>query len=246
MNCEQAKALLDTYIDGELGPDERAQLEQHLETCAECRATLARLRRFRDFFIANGPRYSPPPELKTKVLARLEIAKRREATAWLRKPWLYAGILLLGGLLLSWWRISADSEKAIAQQAVSNFVRAAALEHLCDVVSPDPGVVGSWLTSKLDFSPPVVLPGLGFQMRGGRLDVVQNRKVAGLVYKRNKDLLTVFVWPAGGQPLRPNSRFLDGKQVSAWTQADLNFVAVSNMSGQGLDEVVDRLKNAIK
>jgi anti-sigma factor RsiW len=246
MNCEQAKSLLDTYIDRELGPDEMAQIEQHLETCPECKTALARLRQFREFFIANGPRYTPPPDLKVKVLARLEILKRRDAMAWLRKPWVYAGILLAVCSFLGWCRVSVDQEKAIAAQAVSNYARAAVLEHLCDVVSPDPAIVKPWLTAKLDFSPPVVLPGLGFQMRGGRLDVIENRKVAGLVYKRDKDLVTVFVWPADGKRLSQRTWSLDGKQVSAFNHADLNFVAVSNMSGPGLSELVDRLRNEIK
>jgi anti-sigma factor RsiW len=83
---------------------------------------------------------------------------------------------------------------------------------------------------------------MNFQMRGGRLDVIQNRKVAALTYKRDKDLVTVFVWPSAGQPLAEKSWSLNGYQVCAWNAGRLNFVAVSNMNEHDLDEVVDRMR----
>ena len=36
---------LSEYLDGELAPSVRAELEQHLLQCAECEATLADIRR---------------------------------------------------------------------------------------------------------------------------------------------------------------------------------------------------------
>src|SRR5262245_19008366 len=37
MDCEQALKLISALIDGELAPDEKAQLEEHLKGCADCR-----------------------------------------------------------------------------------------------------------------------------------------------------------------------------------------------------------------
>ena len=127
------------------------------------------LRQLREFFIANAPHYPAPPELKGKVLARLEVARRSNLIALVRQPWLYAAALLIISLALTWLKFFPNQEDQIASQAVANFKRAALLERVCDVVSPDPGVLKPWFVGKLDFSPPVVLPGLNFQMRGGRL-----------------------------------------------------------------------------
>lgn len=44
MNCRQARELLSPYIDGELPAAERAQLEDHLEQCEDCRSELGELR----------------------------------------------------------------------------------------------------------------------------------------------------------------------------------------------------------
>jgi anti-sigma factor (TIGR02949 family) len=245
MNCEEADRFLDAYLDGELEPAKRAELEQHLAGCTECQQKLDRLRQLREFFTANAPHYPAPPELKGKVLARIEIRRRSTFIALVRQPWLYAATLLVVSLVLAWLKFLPNEPELLANQAVANYERAALLERVCDVVSPDPAVVKPWFTSKLDFSPPVVLPGLNFQMRGGRLDVINNRKVAAITYKRDKDLVTISAWPEAGKPVPKKDWTIRGNMVCTWNYKGLNFVAVSNMDDRGLDEVVDHIKDAI-
>jgi anti-sigma factor (TIGR02949 family) len=245
MNCDDADRFLDAYVDGELEPAKKAELEQHLASCPECEKKLAHLRRFREFFDANAPHFPAPPELKSKVLARLEVAKKSNFISLVRQPWLYAAALLIVGLFLAWIKFFPDQDKRIANQAVADYKRAALLERVCDIVSPDPGVVKPWFIGKIDFSPPVVLPGLDFKMRGGRLDVINNRKVAAVTYKRDKDLVTVFVWPDAGKPIPMKTWSIGGDMVCTWNVKGLNCVAVSNMTAQGLDEVVGHIKEAI-
>jgi anti-sigma factor (TIGR02949 family) len=245
MNCDEADRFLDAYLDGELEPAKKAELEQHLAGCPECQQKLAHLRQWRDFVAANAPHYPAPPELKGKVLARLEVARKSNLISLVRQPWLYAAALLVISLVLAWLKFFPNHEQEIADQAVANFKRAALLERVCDIVSPDPAVVKPWFVGKVDFSPPVVLPGLNFQMRGGRLDVINNRKVAAVTYKRNKDLVTVFVWPDAGKPIPMKNWSINGNTVCGWNVKGLNCVAVSNMTKQGLDEVVGHIKEAI-
>jgi anti-sigma factor (TIGR02949 family) len=95
MNCEESDRFLDAYLDGELEPDKRAELDQHLAGCPECKQKLDRSRQLREFFTANAPHYSAPPELKGKVLARLEATRRSNIVALVRRPWLYAAALLI-------------------------------------------------------------------------------------------------------------------------------------------------------
>lgn len=247
MNCDEADRFLDAYLDGELEPAKKAELEQHLAGCPEDQQKLAHLRRFREFFDANAPHYPAPPELKAKVLARLEVARKSNLISLVRQPWLYAAALLIISLFLAWLKFfpNQNQDELIADQAVANYKRAALLERVCDIVSPDPGVVKPWFVGKIDFSPPVVLPGLNFQMRGGRLDVINNRKVAAVTYKRDKDLVTVFVWPDAGKPIPMKTWSISGNRVCTWNVKGLNCVAVSNMAEQGLDEVVGHIKEAI-
>ncbi|HSB41365.1 MAG TPA: zf-HC2 domain-containing protein, partial [Methylomirabilota bacterium] len=43
MTCDEIRESLSAYLDEALGPEERARVDGHLETCAECRRELAGL-----------------------------------------------------------------------------------------------------------------------------------------------------------------------------------------------------------
>ena len=64
---------LSDYIDDELAPDERAALEAHLATCAECSATLDELRAVVARAAALVPR-PPEADLWPGIAPRLESA----------------------------------------------------------------------------------------------------------------------------------------------------------------------------
>ena len=111
-----------------------------------------------------------------------------------------------------------DKETALVLEAASDHSRAFLLELLCDVVSPDPGVVKQWLAAKLDFAPAVVgVSNPEFQLRGGRVDAIQKRKIAALVYGQSYDLVALFLWPAA-RPIAPVERFLDQRLSSLYLE----------------------------
>ncbi len=43
--CQELVELVTLYLEGGLGPDERARFEAHLQICDECRAYLDQIRR---------------------------------------------------------------------------------------------------------------------------------------------------------------------------------------------------------
>ena len=253
MNCDDAERFLDAYLDGELELSQQLELEQHLSGCPECQAALKQRREFRAFFNAAAPNFKAPPELREKILAIARAERSGEAKSkvtrlplW-RRPWLYAAALLVIGLSIAWTVFYGNREHRFAAQAVSDYLRALFVDHLCDVVSPDPKVVKSYLTAKLNFSPPVVdLASAGYQMRGGRIDVVQNRRVATLVYRRNKDIITLFMWPATYRQFTGSNQVMSGLRICTWNDANLNFIAVSTLSDAELDRFTDLFRGAIK
>jgi anti-sigma factor RsiW len=252
MNCDEAERFLDAYLDGELELSHQLELEKHLSGCPECEAALQERREFRDFFSAVAPSYKAPLELRQKILA----ITRKEPDAakpkirrlpWWRQPWLYAAALLAIGLPIGWKAFYGNREHRFAGQAVSDYLRALFVDHLCDVVSPDPQVVSSYLKAKLNFSPPVVdLASAGYQMRGGRIDLVENRRVATLIYRRNKDIITLFMWPATRHRFAGSNQAISGLTICTWNDVNLNFIAVSTLSDAELDQFIDGFRNAIK
>jgi anti-sigma factor RsiW len=44
LSCQELVELVTDYFEGALAPDERARVEQHLDTCAGCRRYVEQLR----------------------------------------------------------------------------------------------------------------------------------------------------------------------------------------------------------
>jgi anti-sigma factor RsiW len=112
MTCREREPQLDAYVDGELEPQERLEIERHLDRCAGCRETVEQTRAL----IADArrlPEIEPPADLFPAVRARIERRSGRQASAasgrWLRSV---AAILVVGlaGTLAFWLgRGSAES-----------------------------------------------------------------------------------------------------------------------------------------
>jgi len=72
MSCERIQDLLSPYLDGELSPNGRAEVEAHLAACPECSALLVRLRSAVEAFAAF-----PEVDLSVDLQARLAAIPER-------------------------------------------------------------------------------------------------------------------------------------------------------------------------
>lgn len=71
MSCNHAK-LLDAHLDGELDTERALALDDHLQGCAQCRATLARLSGLREALRRHAPLEPAPESLRARLAARYE------------------------------------------------------------------------------------------------------------------------------------------------------------------------------
>ena len=262
MNCEEAIKLMDGYLDGELDPLTSQTIEQHLRDCRNCdlayktHGSLIRA-------IGNAtPYYKAPAELRERIQSSLreEIAERltrndaRDAqplfprrqpelrTILLGTPWnwlglaaaiIFAAIITLN-LVPRLQRPGAD--QFLATQLIASHVRSLMANHLTDVASSDQHTVKPWLDAKLDFAPAVIdLSSEGFPLVGGRLDYLDNRPVAALVYQRHKHFINLFVWPAASDSAKTTKAIThQGYQLLHWADPDFNYWAVSDVTDSEL------------
>lgn len=100
------EGVLEAYLDGETEEEERRELEQHLETCIECRERLVEvttLSRSVSALLAElepGP-VQPPPwhELEERAAERMTAPQRR---SWVRPGLAWAASLFLV-FSIGWW-----------------------------------------------------------------------------------------------------------------------------------------------
>ncbi|HKD62605.1 MAG TPA: anti-sigma factor [Candidatus Acidoferrales bacterium] len=171
------------------------------------------------------------------------ISSKRAAWNWLAVA---AAVLLM--LTVTWrivpglsWRGNSD---LLTEEIVSSHIRSLQPDHLFDVKSTDQHTVKPWFNGKLDFSPPVRdLAEDGYPLVGGRLDYVDHRAVAALVYQRRQHLINVFIWPEGkesGQPARMKS--VHGYNMVAWEANGMYHCAVSDLNRGELEQFAELLR----
>ena len=112
------------------------------------------------------------------------------------------------------------------------------VDHLVDVPSSDQHTVKPWFNGKLDFAPSVTdLADNGFPLAGGRLDYIDNRTVAALVYQRRKHSINLFIWPSSGVPDEPVQQLsLNSYNLVHWTTSGTSYWAVSDVNSTDLSE----------
>lgn len=146
------------------------------------------------------------------------------------------------------WRVALflpteTADDRLIQEVTASHVRSLMVSHLVDIPSSDRHVVKPWFTGKLDFAPSVAdLTEQGFPLVGGRLDYVNGRAVAGLVYKRREHVINVFLWPSAAAV---ETRLLahQGYQLVCWTQSGMTYWAISDLNSRELQEFVHHIQS---
>jgi mycothiol system anti-sigma-R factor len=258
MNCEEAIKLMDGYLDGELEPMTSQRIEEHLRECHKCEQAYEADTALAHAISRGAPYYKAPTELRERIQFSLRDAigvralrsAARETHALLTSP-RAARRLVLPEIPWNWFALAAAivlaaiiassvlprlrpsaSEQFLATQLIASHVRSLMADHLTDVASSDQHTVKPWLDTKLDFAPPVVdLSNEGFPLIGGRLDYLDNRPVAALVYGRRKHFINLFVWPAASNESKaPKTITREGYQLLHWADPDFDYWAVSDVN----------------
>ena len=105
---------------------------------------------------------------------------------------------------------------------------------------------GSWFNGKVAIAPPVMdLTAQGFTLLGGRLDYVDGRSVASIVYRRRAHVINLFVAQEAASADRA-AKFdtMQGFNIRRWRAQGLEFFAVSDISADELQEFVDKFDAA--
>jgi anti-sigma factor RsiW len=254
MNCNEVGILVAAYADRELDRLREHAIEKHLHGCAGCAAIHHNVLALRARLRAELPYFPASPALRARVQATLGAMRAavppRPRLATDRWRWLTGGALAgCTATMLAWvlgtavidWRTNED----LAVDAVASHVRATLGNHLIEVASSDQHTVKPWLSARLDYSPPVRdLANEGFALTGGRLDTLERRPIATLVYRYRQHTIDVFVRPESAHAAPTALRTVRGFQVAHASGSGMDWIAVSDVSADVLSPFVQRLARA--
>jgi anti-sigma factor RsiW len=249
MDCPTCEAMVDAYVDGELTATESADFERALTACPDCRKRLDRARAVGNL-LRDLPAEPAPDLLRTRIERELRGIAGRIPAARLgeRMRWMAVAASLIVAVGIGWAGGALTERGGRESDAlVASYLRVAMAEHTVDVASSDRHTVKPWYAGRIDYSPPIHdLTSNGFPLIGGRLDMVEGRKVAVLVYRRNQHKLMVTLWPTSGadSPARVSER--DGFALVEWRHGGFEWRAVSDAApaemmafATALDRAVD-------
>jgi anti-sigma factor RsiW len=242
MRCEDARDLVGPLVDGELADQQRRELEIHLASCPACteladdyrsigrqlragyqRAPAALADTIRSTLAREGPTVSHSAPNRRQVLQR-------------------AAVLLLAvgaTAFLTWLLAQNHAEQALIERdVVVAHIRSLIQEAPIQVASSDSHTVKPWFNGRVDFAPQVKdLAADGFPLAGGRLDVIGDRRVAAVIYKRRQHLINVFMWPTAGIDSPARALASKGYNLLTWTAGGITYWAVSDLNAAEMTEL---------
>jgi mycothiol system anti-sigma-R factor len=261
VNCKEVINLIDGYLDSELDPVTNQTVEQHLRDCPNCDQAYKAHGSLMRAIASTSPYHKAPAGLRERIQSSLreEIAeqpmrdlsqparrlypkpKAQAKTVLIGMPWnwlaLAAAIIFAAVITFNLVpRLRPGADQLLATQLIASHVRSLMANHLTDVASSDQHTVKPWLDTKLDFAPAVPdLSNKGFPLVGGRLDYLDNRPVAALIYQRRKHFINLFVWPIESNTAKATKTISrQGYQLLHWADSDFNYWAVSDVNADDL------------
>jgi anti-sigma factor RsiW len=242
MTHPDVEAQVDAYLDGELAASDAAELEAHLAECPSCERFRADRLDLRAAIVAELPRLEAPDGLRTRVRAALREPVASSRPPYINKPPVWRWLALaasLAAVAVGSWRLGSarTASSFLAEEVLASHLRSLMPGHLSDVASSDQHTVKPWFDGKLDFSPPVHdFAGRGYPLLGGRLDYLNGRPVAALVYGRRQHVISLFLWPTDGPERVAPPLLRRGYHVLHWATPDFTYWLASDV---GLSELAE-------
>jgi anti-sigma factor RsiW len=251
VTCEEARPLVHAYVDGELGLEKSLELEAHLTGCTACAHDQANVRALHAAFSDGTLYWDAPAQLRRSVRAAFRQARRAEhgrglAFGYLR--WAQAAaaaVLVLAIVVRGVLPLGQPIRDITAHEVINDHLRSLTQNHLTDVLSSNQHAVKPWFDGRLDFAPVVKdLGAQGYPLVGGRLDYLDNRPVAAVVYRRRQHIINLFILPSEqANKITPVTQVRAGYNIVEWTQSGMAYWAVSSLSAAELQKFAQLVRD---
>jgi anti-sigma factor RsiW len=247
------------YFDGELDESSAADIELHMQHCAECQGLFEDLQRLQGALREQLPPVHTPPTLRAQIMRALDQESLGESVvatppsppqrlvrAWrVSQFWMGAasglGAAALAALL-AFVLLAPPRSAPVLDELVVAHVNSLLSTHLVDVVSTDQHTVKPWFAGQTDVSPVVAdFEPQGYKLVGGRVDYLEHQRAAVVVYRHGAHVINVFSWAATQRPISERAT-RNGYHLLFWSAGNLQYCAVSDTGWDELTGVTQLLQ----
>ena len=248
MTCDEAEVMLHALIDDELDAGHAREVETHAAGCARCAAQLASYRDLRQALQGGNLRHKAPASLRRSIDRAVPSPAATDRRTLLKGFALGSLLSAAAAASVTLVVLREDRDQRIVSEAISAHLRSLQADHLTDVLSTDQHTVKPWFNGRIDLAPPVIdLAGQGFTLIGGRLDFIDGKSVAVIVYRRRVHVINLFVTQGVGSSLPgPRMETVQGFNIRRWSDQGLNMLAVSDINREELDEFGNKFEEAAR
>jgi anti-sigma factor RsiW len=237
MNCEQIDELLSPYVDEELAPRERSEIDAHLVGCASCLEHVTSVRSLKHAIARLESRDEPPGAVRARVEAlRFKNAGLREPLSRRR---LLAAAVGIGLLAAAPFAIRRHQSPVLpfGEELVSDYLHSLPEVRPAEVASNDPREVIRFFSGKTPFEP--VVPAVpAARLVGGRLCNVAGRRVELLFYTHGENRQSVALFVCDHAVADMRCREYRGHPVCSRRFGNLTILATGQVPGHILERIL--------
>jgi anti-sigma factor RsiW len=236
-DCRQVTSQLTSYVDGQLEPDHRIEVERHLEGCVSCRGEVARERGGQTVLRHHAAhlREEPlPPGLRSRCESLVrEQTRAASLPAWRRTlvPTALSVILLVFTASAIFSLATRQSDAVLAAQLTADHSKCFKLFVAGNPPVMDAHEVEEMLLREYGWKIHVPPSSDGLQLIGARRCLYADGLIPHVMYRANGQDLSLFV--LNGVTRSPAELVTFGHRSQIWTKGNTTFVLVSPSDESG-------------
>jgi anti-sigma factor RsiW len=235
--CADMQIRLNAYLDNELSASDVLAIEAHLKTCAACQAKWSAMVSLKAKLNTALDDDGAPPHLAAKIRHALRQARQNPLDRLmarivfsLRTSW---GAMSVAATVTAMVIISAGvgfRPPDFTRDIVNSHVRSLNEARLVDISAADQEVLRPWFVRNVGYVPPVFSgTEVGCRLMGGRVDYIDQKKTATVVYQCGDHTVNLYVAPSQKGKMAPRLKVVGNYRLATWRGQKLACQAVSDL-----------------
>lgn len=238
--------LIHAYLDGELDVTAALTVERKIASDPDLRKLADEVGALKKVLAEKFPPEPLPPRLRSRLEATFGLQTRQRTPSWAKMA---ASILVVAALSSTLTGIAlrgTAQRDIVVAELFDGHLRSLMAARPTDVVSSDKHTVKPWFKGRITESPTVVdLAAQGFELLGGRVDVVGRTPLSTLVYRRREHVISLTEISVHHHLDVPfELRTENGFNMVRWSDRERSYIAISDLNVKELEAFVKMFRGS--